>query len=149
MEILFNSKTREWSWLSNFYPSRIPCRWGGFYPTAEHAYQAAKSTDRDEQCRIRDAEMAYHAKNMGKVIAYKRPNWSTLKLGIMLGVIQYKFSDLNPYLKEKLMAVPDEAEIVHHSPWDTFWGVDRYGRGENHLGKIITDHRLNLLAAQE
>ena len=52
-------------WLSNFAPSPIDAD-GLTYPTAEHAYQAAKTLDPDERLGIARARTPAIAKRLGR-----------------------------------------------------------------------------------
>lgn len=122
----------EYRWLSNFWPALVIFD-GDYYPTVEHAYQAAKTTDRSARIRIHRAETPGLAKKLGRGLAM-RPDWDTFKLEVMLILLRQKFTD--PELRRKLLETGDR-ELIEGNTWgDRFWGVCG-GTGENHLGKIL------------
>lgn len=136
----------EYRWLSNFWPCNVSL-YGCEYPSVEHAYQAAKTTDEEKRVQFQAPELtAKEAKKLGKRLKI-RSEWNNekFKLGIMEGLVRQKFSDLNPELKEKLLATKNEG-IVEGNFWrDSFWGIDLHtGNGYNHLGKIIMKIRREL-----
>lgn len=118
--------------LSNFYARPLLYE-GERFPTAEHAYQAAKCMRSDEFRMIRDAPSPGAAKRMGRKIAI-RDDWEAVKEKVMLSVVRAKFADA--YLRRRL-ASTGTAELIEGNNWgDRFWGVCR-GEGENRLGKIL------------
>jgi ribA/ribD-fused uncharacterized protein len=126
----------QYRFLSNFYPARV--RYGiHTYPTVEHAYQAAKTTNLDQRKAIREAATPSIAKRLGYGVKL-RVHWEQLKIGIMRNLIRQKFRD--PELRKNLLATGDE-ELIEGNTWgDSFWGVYR-GRGHNWLGKLLMDIR--------
>ena len=128
--ILFNSYTPEWAWLSNFSPHPV-----GIWPTAEHAYQAAKTVVPEERKRIRSAPTPKAAKALSYKIT-RRACWDEpFKHGVMLGILWMK-AHQHPELKAKLLATGD-AELIHHAPWgDRYWGEDNDGVGFNWQGRL-------------
>lgn len=131
----------EYRFLSNFWPATCWLRDGlGDYPSVEHAYQAAKTTDLEWRKRIRSAESPGEAKRLGRQLPL-RADWEKIKLDVMFSLVWQKFAcGLGNPLPEKLLATGD-AELIEGNWWgDTFWGVCR-GKGENHLGKILMEVR--------
>lgn len=126
--------------LSNFYLSNALM--GGLsFPSVEHAYQAAKTFDRDMRFLIAQAPSPGQAKRMGQKVIL-RSDWEGVKLGIMLKLVKQKFITDN-VLREQLLAT-GESELIEGNTWgDTFWGVCK-GVGENHLGKILMQVRMAL-----
>jgi ribA/ribD-fused uncharacterized protein len=118
--ILFNSYTKEWAWLSNFSPHPV-----GPWPTAEHAYQASRTTSPAERELLKHIEHPGYAKKVAKSFT-TRPKWESIKVGVMKRALQRKFED--PALMQMLLATGTE-ELVHLSPWDSFWGVNTKGEG--------------------
>ncbi len=126
----------EWSFLSNFHPSEVHFD-GDLYPTVEHAFQAAKTTDPTERAAIRAATTPGRAKRAGRRVAL-RPGWDDMRIDVMAGLLREKFSD--PTLAAALDATGD-AELIEGNTWgDTFWGVCR-GVGTNHLGRLLMQIR--------
>lgn len=130
------TKETGYEFLSNFYPSTI--RFEGFlYPTVEHAYQAAKTTDENIRKIIRNSKTPYLAKKLGQSIQI-REEWQQIKIDIMKLLIREKFE--NPFLRPLLLST-DEDELILNNKWnDQFWGVCK-GVGQNWLGKILMEER--------
>lgn len=129
--------TGEYAFLSNFYAA--PLRYAGHtYPTSEHAFQAMKTKDPEEQAKIRQAATPYKAKQLGKKVKL-RPDWESVKVGIMREILFAKFTQ-NPALLQQLEATGTE-ELVEGNDWgDVTWGqVD--GKGQNWLGKLLMEVR--------
>lgn len=125
----------EFAFLSNFYAADVEFD-GYVYPTAEHGFQAAKSTDPFYRERIWNAPTPGAAKRMGNNSVELRPDWDAVKLTVMETVVLSKFMR-HPELQEKLVATGD-AELIEGNTWgDRFWGVTADGQGANHLGKIL------------
>lgn len=136
---MINSFKNEYEFLSNFYECFIMYN-GITYRNVEAAYQAQKCPERaSEFSKLSGAE----AKKLGRTVSI-RADWEDIKLKIMKKLIYLKF-ELNPALKEKLLATKDK--YIEEGNWwgDTYWGVctnKKYNHiGENHLGKIIMETR--------
>jgi len=108
--------------------------WDGFnFPTVEHAYQAAKTRKFDEQQEILNCQTPGQAKRLGKRVTL-RPDWEEKKLMIMEQLLRQKFN--LPYYESRLLST-GSAELIEGNEWgDCFWGV-YFGRGLNHLGKLL------------
>lgn len=118
--------------LSNFYPSALTIG-GHVYPTVEHAYQAAKTTDEDERELIRQAPSPGAAKRLGQRVSL-RPGWETLRLTVMERLLWIKFTPRSMMLR---LRATGTALLVEGNTWgDRFWGVCD-GQGENHLGRLL------------
>lgn len=125
------------SWLSNFHLAEF--KWRGYvWPSAEHAYQAAKTRDKREMKAILDASTPGRAKRLGRK-ATMRDGWDEgLKEKAMLSVLRAKFRV--PSLRRKLLATGD-ANLVEVNHWgDTYWGVCD-GNGLNRLGNLLMQVR--------
>lgn len=128
--------------LSNFYACR-QLHLGFPYPTAEHAYQAAKAVDVAEFHRIATAATPGLAKRLGRRCAV-RADWDTVKIDVMREILRQKFT--SPALRAKLLAT-DDAELIEGNTWgDRFWGVCD-GRGQNWLGQLLMQLRAQLREA--
>lgn len=139
---MINRFDGQYFFLSNFYPTKVVFE-GIIFESAEHAYQAAKSTDPKVRAKFLSANSAKEAKALGRKIKL-RPDWEQIKLDIMLRVVKSKFKH-NIQIADKLLATGDE-ELVEGNNWnDTFWGVCD-GVGENHLGKILMQVREEISA---
>ena len=126
-----------YSFLSNFYRAQVEYE-GDLYPTVEHAYQAAKTLDRDRRVVIAHCGAAAVAKAHGRRVSL-RPDWEAVKLDIMRTLLHAKFT-LDTDLRRQLTATAP-AQLVEGNWWgDTYWGVCR-GVGENHLGRLLMEIR--------
>lgn len=130
--------------LSNFWPSKIDFE-GIVYPTVEHAYQAAKTTDNELRKVIAAVSTASEAKSRGRMLAL-RYDWDDVKVVIMKTLLRKKFYDSG--LKLMLLGT-GTTELVETNYWhDNFWGscVCRAcnDTGENWLGKLLMDTRTEL-----
>jgi ribA/ribD-fused uncharacterized protein len=125
----------EYAFLSNF--TYAPTDFDGdTYPTAEHAYQAAKTLNIEERKRIQKLSTPGEAKKAGKLVTLRK-DWESIKLKIMECVVRQKFLQ-NPDLAASLINTGSKVLREGNNWKDNYWGVDRRtGKGENHLGKIL------------
>lgn len=132
----------QYRFLSNFFPSPMEYQ-GKIWPTVEHAYQAAKTLDRNQQEKIRLARTPGIAKRLGRR-ADLRPDWNDIRVGVMRDLINLRFAQ--PSLREKLMGT-GTADLIEGNTWhDNFWGICRCGKccqhdGLNILGTILMQQR--------
>lgn len=130
----------EYRWLSNFWPAKVVVPWGVF-PSAEHAFQAAK-----DPLRI---PTTFHlmtpgqAKRWGRNTAQLRPDWELVKRDVMRQCIEAKFGPDNPELAHRLILTGDETLVEVNSWNDTYFGVCN-GQGQNVLGVLLMARRLAL-----
>jgi ribA/ribD-fused uncharacterized protein len=131
----------KYGFLSNFHPSKIFYE-GLWYPTVEHAYQAAKTTSIDHREEISKIPVNQpgKAKRKGRKIPL-RAEWDDLfKAEVMEDLLRLKFADKN--LKQKLLDTGTR-DLVEGNYWhDNLWGKcfckkceDTYGY--NVLGKLL------------
>ncbi len=129
----------EHAFLSNFYHSPFIMPDGRQYPTAEHAFQAFKSADRQDRTRVLMAATPAMAKRVGRRITL-RYGWDGIRVEVMAEVLAHKFRYGNR-LSMLLNSTGDE-ELVEGNTWgDTFWGVDVHEGGHNHLGELLMQRR--------
>lgn len=127
------SFTGDFAFLSNFYEAQVIYR-GIVYPTAEHAYQAQKTTDIGVQEQIRAAPTPGRAKKIGNSIAL-RPDWEDIRVDVMEDIIWEKFTQNEDLAQRLINTYPQE--LVEGNDWgDQFWGVSG-GTGNNMLGQIL------------
>lgn len=132
----------EYFFLSNFAPCKKNYELGEynaisyegyFYPTVEHAFQAAKTLSQGERKPILMAETAKEAKSLGRRVTLRK-DWEDVKIEIMYNLLWQKF--ILPEYREKLLATGD-AILIESNNWnDKFWGIC-HGAGENNLGKLL------------
>ncbi|MGW3202292.1 NADAR family protein [Streptomyces sp. NPDC001118] len=140
----------EHRFLSNFHVAPIEVHLGLLEAesiratSAEHAFQALKTTDPDERAAVLACETPGRAKRMGRKVTM-RADWDDLRLFVMEMVVRGKF--LDPALADLLVATGD-AQLVEGNTWgDRFWGVDLAdGRGLNVLGLTLMKERARLVA---
>lgn len=130
----------EYRWLSNFYDAQATDLRGNTWPSVEHGYQAAKSSDPAYQARIRVASYAGAAKRLGSRASI-RPDWDDVRVQEMLALVRSKFEDGD--LCWKLLATGAKTLIEENDWGDTFWGRCN-GRGTNMLGQILMHVRREL-----
>ena len=120
--------------MSNFYPARVEVG-GVCYSNAEAAFQAQKCVDAAERGEFAEL-VAVKATRRGRLVKL-RPDWDSVRLGIMEEVVRAKFIQ-NPELAARLLGT-GQMPLVEGNNWgDAFWGVDvNSGNGENHLGRIL------------
>lgn len=145
--IEFYSKDLPFFWLNNASPHPIVVD-GIRYPTAEHLFQAQKFIDHrpDIANKIRKTSNPVDAVHIARMYAKEvRSDWikggvnvATMRMVLLTKFMQY--SDLRLALLET-----GDAEIVHASPNDAFWGsaacANTVGRGRNVLGRTIMQTR--------
>lgn len=142
--------TGEHRWLSNFFPCLVRHE-GMEFRSVEHAYQAAKATDRVEKRMVQIQPKAGDAKRVGRRLRSIRADWDQVKVGIMRELVAQKF--LDPQLRSMLIATGDD-RLVEHNTWhDNFWGWCTCGTArcagalpQNVLGLILMETRLAINA---
>ena len=141
----------EYRWLSNFWPADV--RFGGFvFPTVEHAYQAAKTTDPAVWRFIASLPSAGQAKRGGRGLAM-RPDWDSVKLSLMVWLVRQKFQNgVGAITLRQKMRCTNGRSLVEYNYWhDNYWGICQCQRcmaiadAKNHLGHILTSVRDDLL----
>jgi ribA/ribD-fused uncharacterized protein len=133
----------EYRWLSNFWEAPITGTDGRVWPTAEHAFQAMKTTERDGQEQIRKTPSPELAKRAGRRVAM-RADWNDIRVGVMTKIVRRKFEQ-HADLAAKLLATGGE-ELEEGNTWgDRFWGTV-HGEGQNNLGRILMQVRSELAA---
>jgi ribA/ribD-fused uncharacterized protein len=136
---MIKSFVGQYDFLSNFHPSQILYE-GILYPTVEHAFQAAKTQDKQVRQQIADKDTPGKAKRAGGkrgiLKDFDQAAWDTQKVQVMETLLRLKFQDQS--LREKLLATGD-TPIQEGNNWnDTYWGVSlKTGKGQNMLGKLL------------
>lgn len=144
LSIWFYSKATNFEWLSNF--SDHPIELDGLqWPTVEHYYQAQKFLGNQKLVdAIRGAVSGPIAKKTSQEWP-PRPDWFAVRDGVMRRAIRAKFmqhADLR-----LLLLSTDQAELVHESETDEYWGRLRSGPGGNQLGCLLMQLRIELMQA--
>lgn len=142
MPNIISSFDGEYKFLSNHYPVDVIFD-EIVYPSSEHAYVAAKTTDETLRRVIKKTPTAAEVKKYGSKIKV-RDHWDQVKYGLMYVIVRSKFSH-NKGVRYMLLQTGD-AELIEGNWWgDTYWGVCN-GVGQNNLGKILMDVRKELNA---
>lgn len=136
-----NNFKGKYAFLSNYYPSPIQETLSNGiiieYPTIEHAFQAAKTTDEKIQQIIAACPAPGDAKKIGRHVQLRK-DWNQIKTAVMLTYVREKFK--NSDLRQKLLATGN-AYLEEGNTWgDRIWGTVN-GEGENRLGKILMQVR--------
>lgn len=139
MDNAITSFRGQYDFLSNFYASPLTFE-GAEYPTVEHAFQAAKSSNFAERRKIRMASTPSEAKRLGQKLK-RRADWFNVSLQVLEALLRQKFTRY-PDLRERLLATGD-AVLIEGNNWnDRFYGCVYDARtgewvGENHLGRLL------------
>lgn len=131
-------------YLSNFYPMDILYE-GEVYRSVEHAFQAAKCSNKCDQKEIRTAKTPGKAKFIGKRVSL-RHDWEAEKTSIMENLLRKKFR--HPMMK-KLLKKTMNQKIIEVNEWhDVYWGVcscvKHRGTGQNVLGTLLMKLRAEM-----
>jgi ribA/ribD-fused uncharacterized protein len=128
--------TSQYDWMRNDYHSKIKV--GGIeYPTAEHAYQAAKTTDKTLKKAIADQVFIADARKMGRNLDLP-DNWDDRKGDIMQTILRQKFMQ-NEEIADRLMKTDYDSIVADMR--DEYWGTGKNGFGENYLGAYLEEVR--------
>jgi ribA/ribD-fused uncharacterized protein len=128
----------EYRFLSNFWIAPVDYE-GIVYPSSEHAYQAAKTLNKDLRGAFAEITSPAEVKRLAQTIAL-RPDWDDVKINVMRDIVTAKFEQ-NPDLMKMLMATKGH-DLIEGNTWgDTFWGECPIGKGRNELGKILMSIR--------
>jgi ribA/ribD-fused uncharacterized protein len=140
----------EFAFLSNFAACLVQYADPGedpvTYPSVEHAFQAAKTTDPDARERLASIGSPLTAKRLGRRVRM-RDGWTDLRFQVMRDLLRQKFRS-EPF-RSRLLAT-GAAEIVEGNTWhDQLWGdcecaTHENQPGENLLGRLIMDVRSEL-----
>ena len=132
--------------LNNFSAFAVEMR-GRVWPTAEHAYQAAKFFDPGIIAIVGNARSAHDAKKFARANdARKREDWDHFKHEIMEDVLRAKLEQ-HSLVRQQLLETGDRI-IIENSPTDSFWGRGPDWEGHNHFGKLWMKLRAELRAEQ-
>ena len=139
----------KFSRLSNYYDCKVFFD-NRTYLSSEAAYQSMKTTDsslRDKFSNLTPDE----AKALGRRIEASnmlRPDWETVKFSVMHDIVLAKFSQ-NQDCKDDLFRTKGFNLVENTTGWcDKIWGrchcENCKGKGQNHLGRILTCVRKEL-----
>ena len=130
----------DFAFLSNFWPCSVEFE-GIVFPSTEHAFQAAKTNDRETRLIIAAKKTPGQAKRAGgRLPDFDFEAWEDKKIDVMGEICRIKFQD--PALRERLKATGSQ-KLQEGNNWnDTFWGAClKTGKGRNVLGRILESIR--------
>jgi ribA/ribD-fused uncharacterized protein len=132
--------------LSNFSAHAVEYD-GRIYPTAEHAYQAAKFEDAVIKQKICEARSPMLAKKLANETYRKDryPDWNDKKAGVMEEILRTKLGQHEEVAD--MLKQTGTQEIAETSPVDDFWGKGQDGTGQNMLGILWMQLRSELIQA--
>jgi len=139
-KIKFNSKSKQYGWLSNMYECTVPYQ-VVTYKSAESAFQAQKCASEFVKNKFTDLD-GFQARELGRKVKLAS-DWDQVKMTIMHDILMAKFSN-NDELHDQLLATGD-SELIEHAPWErySFWGIGKEG-GLNNTGHLLMQIRNEL-----
>lgn len=146
-----NNFRGDYRFLSNFYLADVEFE-GIRYPSTEHAYQAAKTLNKEERAKFASPDVSSaQAKKMGadlKRRGLQRLDWEQHSLNVMYILVSGKFL-AHKKLRDRLLATGD-IPLEEGNGWhDNFFGNCYCEKckdieGRNFLGKILMRVRTEL-----
>lgn len=145
-----NRFVKQYECLSNFYPVNITYE-NIDYPSVEHAFVAAKTSDIPTRQYIAKIKHAGAAKKVGRSIGLRK-DWDSIRVNIMRYLLYLKFkagSELAIKLMDTYPLLIKEGNYWH----DNFWGDCGCSKctdiiGLNTLGMLIMKRRDMLLKGE-
>lgn len=141
----------EFFFLSNFYEGTFKWR-GREYPSAEHAFQAAKVFAMKDPTivqmqeymdKVIEAPTPAKAKYAGRSVKIDTAEWDSQKVEYMRGIVHAKFSQVSGLAGQLINT--GAMLLVEGNDWnDAFWGrclKDGKMVGLNTLGTILMEER--------
>jgi ribA/ribD-fused uncharacterized protein len=110
-----------WLLLSNFYPVDVVYE-GITYPSVEHAFVAAKTTDEIARRQVLCYKYPGDAKRYGRSLVL-RDDWDTYRVTVMRDLLTQKFSQ-EPF-RTRLLETGLETLEEGNTWGDTFWGSNQ------------------------
>lgn len=142
----------KYRFLSSYYPKPVIYE-GVRYPSREHAFHAAKTSDPDLRLQIAACGSPAEAKRLGQRVPL-REDWTAVRVGVMTELIAAQVAD-DAFLADRLLDTGN-ATLREGNTWhDQIWGDCRCGRpacaapGENRLGRAWMQVRDQLRQSDE
>lgn len=141
--IEFYRASGKYAFLSMLYKRKIEFE-GMIFDTGEHAYQYGKYRDKI----IADWVMTAPKPHLVAIISHGLfawdiiENWSKIKVERMEKVVEAKFTQHQDLLMKLIQT--NDAILQEASSFDNFWGIGKYRKGKNMLGKILMKTRSKL-----
>jgi len=136
----------EYGFLSNFYYLQF-IHEGHFWPTAEHAYQAAKTRRREWKEKIRETKTPVEARRVGKRMPIRK-DWEKIKLKVIDDILRVKY-------RHQVSRLSDSSPLGNRRLEGSQWHDDSRGVcncdfrkgcevGANQFGKLLMKIRDDL-----
>lgn len=167
--VRFFSADEEYGELSNFYILENPIVFEGRkYISTEHLFQAMKYIIQPQTealssyiSEIAKCSSPYKSKILGGMTHSHRkwaqelsqiitthqnqgvkihPNWNNIRRDAMRLILWVKF-ETNPKCRRVLTSSHFDSELIESSPYDSYWGCGRDGKGMNWLGRTLMEIR--------
>lgn len=133
--IKFFRREEAFGYMSNFSSHPVVIS-NQSWPTSEHFYQAMKFHDPNVRDMICNCSGPGACAKMGRDRSLPlRLDWNLVKDAVMRHVILAKFTQ-HTHLRDGLLSTGD-AIIIEDSPYDSYWGCGRDGKGKNMLGQTL------------
>ncbi|MDF2461219.1 MAG: hypothetical protein K0S68_622, partial [Candidatus Saccharibacteria bacterium] len=121
--------------LNNWSAHRVRL-WGELFSTVEHGFHFRKFSETAPEiaAQILEAPSPWAAMQIERTHReQRRKDWQAVKDDIMLELIMAKVEQ-NDDVRDCLVGTAD-LHIVENSPWDSYWGCGKDGKGKNRMGK--------------
>lgn len=143
-KVLFSSRSKNYSFLSNFYISEITID-GKVYYHVEGYYQSRKfvgiNNSAIEHIRNVASPMACKKISSSYIMNEDRiKEWTGGVRDIVMKQAVYSKFITNSELSKKLIETGDSI-LIENNPSDSYWAGGKDGKGENKLGKILMEVR--------
>ena len=145
-QIKFYNREDPFYEFTNFYPCDNLYIDGLRWRTSEHYFQAMKFYGTPyfrHVSTMTSPRDAFQFSRTPEATKWLHPQWSGVKLQVMLKVLRVKFS--SNHFRTILLRTGD-AILVEHTRNDRFWGDGGDGFGENKLGVLLMQVRRELQA---
>ena len=135
--VKFYNKNEDYYEFTNFY-MRPVCIDKYSWPSTEHYFQAQKfigTPYMEEFISLGSPREAFEMSRRPDLSKWKRPDWEDVKLSIMYKALLKKFGQHEDL--KKLLAGTGYRQLIENSPYDSYWGCGRDGKGANYLGRLL------------
>lgn len=113
MKMVIDDFRGPYRWLSNFHICPVMYE-GELYPSSEHAYMAAKTTNLSIRAEIKALPKPGMAKKIGRSLKL-RDGWNDMRISVMETILRDKFTR-TPELKQMLLDTGN-IELIEGNTW--------------------------------
>ena len=140
-KLFFFSRSLYFSIFSNFHTDPLTVD-GTIWQSGEHYYQAAKFADESPWADSETFKTLQTAPGPGAAksiadahIHSETPLPDDYRIRIMEKMLRVKFAPGT--LMHRRLLQTGNLDLIHETQTDFFWGQNRSGKGQNHLGKLL------------